>query len=84
MYFKVASFLEEIAKYEGAVKVYSQSRQYYMISSQNLAVAKVDECVARIALLQAHFKEAEATLEKVLLFLFIPHTKFRAGTPLVH
>ena len=65
LYFKVASFLEEIAKYEGAIKIYGQSRNYYTISSQNLAVAKVDECVARIALIQAHFKQAEATLEKV-------------------
>eukprot|EP01126_Amoeba_proteus_P034137 TRINITY_DN3386_c0_g2_i2.p1 TRINITY_DN3386_c0_g2~~TRINITY_DN3386_c0_g2_i2.p1 ORF type:complete len:914 (+),score=231.48 TRINITY_DN3386_c0_g2_i2:208-2742(+) len=66
LFYKVASFLEEIAKFDGALKIYAQSRHYYTISSQNLFVAKVDESVANVALIQAKFSEAEATLEKAL------------------
>jgi tetratricopeptide (TPR) repeat protein len=66
LFYRVGYFMEEMARYDGAEKVYIQARYQYYLSSQNLDVAKLDYSIARVLLAQARFREAEECLQKSL------------------
>jgi len=64
--YQVARFLIEMAKYEGAEKIFVKARNLYNVGSQNLEVAKVDYAIAGVKLRQANYADAEELLEKCL------------------
>jgi hypothetical protein len=55
-----------MAKYEGAQQIFVKARYHYVVSSQNLDVAKLDYSIARVLINVARYKEAEEMLKKAL------------------
>jgi len=64
VFYRVGSFFEEFAKYEGAIKVLKQARYQYLTSSQPMEVAKTDYAISRVLITLARFEEAEQVLLK--------------------
>lgn len=66
LYFQVGRFLVNIAKYEGASKVFLKARNVYNVGSQNIMVAKTDYYLARLMVSMAKYREAEDLFTKCM------------------
>jgi tetratricopeptide (TPR) repeat protein len=95
VYYKVACFLEDFAKYDGALNIFSEALLHYTNAAQNMAVAKTNYAIARIYSTLGRYQEAEQamlqTLEvyargplaHLLFFCIASSSSYSSHTPVV-
>lgn len=67
VYYKVASFLEDSAKFDGSLRVFKEALVHYTNAAQNLAVAKTTYAIARIHSTLGNYDEAEKAMRETLV-----------------
>jgi hypothetical protein len=66
VYFKIGTFFEEIARFEGAEKAFKEAMVHYRNAAQNLEVARANSALARLYITTSKFELAEQLLNDTL------------------
>ncbi|EGC30921.1 hypothetical protein DICPUDRAFT_58027 [Dictyostelium purpureum] len=66
LWYRVASFMEEISQYDGSESFYTKCRELYVNNSQNLEAAKVDRAMGRMYLTKGQYEKSEAKFKAAL------------------